>query len=246
MAAGAWAQQPPPQPDERSVYSLDPEPLVLLDTEPIPPWNTGGPESIPPSRNSDMEMLFEKTIFQVNVARVRVRVDRKSALRLKDLMEGHGSPEFTDGIADQVAEIVLQAPDAWVHMEFMRGASLGQFMSGIRRNMERAVKAGFVTQPHFERVSRQLPIWYAFLEERGVRDGDVGFYRIHADSLRTVFADGDGEVFLDQVDFDPPARYMVLGSYFARGSDFREKLVKSLLEQWHRRERTQSTPKGSR
>ena len=35
---------------------------------------------------------------------------------------------------------------------------------------------------------------------------------------------------MEAVEGDPTARFLVLGSYFAPGSDFREGLVKSLLE----------------
>ena len=55
------------------------------------------------------------------------------------------------------------------------------------------------------------------------------YYRIHNDSLRTVYLDSDGGTLLDQVDVGPERRLSVLGGYFAPGSVFRDKLIDSLL-----------------
>ncbi len=55
------------------------------------------------------------------------------------------------------------------------------------------------------------------------------YYRIRGDSLHTVYLASDGETLLDQVDVGPERRLSVLGGYFAPGSDFRDKLVDSLL-----------------
>ncbi len=70
---------------------------------------------------------------------------------------------------------------------------------------------------------------YAFLADRRIQPGDRMFYRISGDTLRTVFQSGGGEILLDQVDVGPERRLSVLGGYFAPDSDFRDKLVRSLL-----------------
>lgn len=245
MAAGAWAQQPPPQPDERSVYSLDPEPLVLLDTEPIPLEHRGTRVD-----SSVAQLGHGDAVREDHLPGQRGQGPGAGGSQVRVAAQGsHGGSRIPgvhgwhcrSGRRDR-APGPGRVGSHGVHAGGQPGSihvgnppEHGKGGEGRVRHPA-PLRARFQAAADLVRISRGA----------GVRDGDVGFYRIHADSLRTVFADGDGEVFLDQVDFDPPARYMVLGSYFARGSDFREKLVKSLLEQWHRRERTQSTPKGSR
>jgi hypothetical protein len=68
------------------------------------------------------------------------------------------------------------------------------------------------------------------LEERGIYDGDRIVYRIHGDALRTQFIAVSGELLLDQTDAGTAPRLSVLGSYFVRGSEFREGLIGSLFE----------------
>jgi hypothetical protein len=172
-----------------------------------------------------MEALLEKTFLKVNVLLLEVRVDPLTAASLEALRTAH-APEPAP--PDSLVSVILRAPDAWARIRFRRGASLGQFLGGIRRNLDAARRAGIIDAAYRDEVSANLPRWFAFLEDRGVRTGDALLYRIHGDTLRTVYQDASGTVHLDQTDPEPRSRFAILGSYFAPGSDFRARLLQSL------------------
>lgn len=173
-----------------------------------------------------MHMLLEKTIFQVDVLTLDIRFGAEASARLDSLVAGRA---YSGGLADSVAAIALDARDVWAHIVFKRNVSLNQFLGGVRRNLDRARKDGIVSPAEYETISDGLPLWYAFLDDRGIHSGDEMFYRIRGDTLRTVFRSVEGEILLDQVDIGPERRLSVLGGYFASKSDFRERLVRSLF-----------------
>lgn len=177
--------------------------------------------------NARMHMLLEKTLFQVDVLTLDVRLGSEETGRIEALLSG--DRPSGDRLRDAVATVALEARDAWARIEFQRDVSLDQFLDGVRDNLRKATRAGVIEPRAFRGISDDLPRWYAFLEERGIHAGDRMYYRIRGDSLHTVYLAADGETLLDQVDVGPERRLSVLGGYFAPGSDFREKLVGSLL-----------------
>ncbi len=178
--------------------------------------------------NAQMHMLLEKTIFKVDVLTLDVRLGPSETVRLDSLLAGR---EFSRDLADSVATVALDAQNVWARIEFQRGVSLDQFLGGIRDNLRRAERAGIVTQEEYATIVSGLPRWYSFLADHPIRSGDQMFYRIRGDTLHTVFRNADGIDLLDQVDVGPERRLSVLGGYFAPGSDFREKLVRSLFRE---------------
>lgn len=172
-----------------------------------------------------MWMLWEKTIFKVDVLTAEVRVGPETAGRLEALAAGQA---YSGRLADSLAAAVLDARDAFVRVEFQRNVSLGKFVDGVRANVRRVRDAGLITGEDYETISRGLPRWFGFLAEREIRDGDRILYRIRGDTLRTLFWSAAGEIALDQTDVGPERRIAVLGSYFVRGSDFRDGLLRSL------------------
>ena len=74
-----------------------------------------------------------------------------------------------------------------------------------------------------------LPRWYAFLEGRGVLEGDRLVYRIRGDTLHSGYRSPSGEWLLRQTDVGPERRRAVLGSYLVEGSSFRERLLDSFV-----------------
>jgi hypothetical protein len=173
-----------------------------------------------------MHMLLEKTIFQVDVLFLDIRLGAPEAARLQSLLTGR---KYSDELADSVAAVALDARNAWARIEFKRDVSLEQFLDGIRKNLGRAKDAGIVTPEEYEGIVASLPRWYAFLVGRQIRSGDQMIYGIRGDTLHTVFRDAEGDILLDQVDVGPQRRVAVLGGYFAPKSDFRESLVRSLF-----------------
>jgi len=177
--------------------------------------------------HSRMHMLLEKTIFQVDVLTLEIRFGPETAAQLDSLVDGR---EFSKNLADSAAAIALESRDVWARIEFKRGVGLDQFLEGVRDNLRRAEAAGILSAEDYSYISANLPIWYAFLADRRILPGDRMVYRIRGDTLRTVFQSVGGEVLLDQVDVGPERRLSVLGGYFAPDSDFRDKLVRSLLQ----------------
>jgi hypothetical protein len=107
---------------------------------------------------------------------------------------------------------------------------LHRWVDGVRENLERAWRAGLIAQDNYERVSRNLPIWFHVIAERGFRNRDALLYRVYPDRLRTVLVSAAGEVFVDQTDAGAAPRRALMAGYFAPGSDIREPLVRSLFD----------------
>ena len=203
-ATPALAQPAPPEP-----------PLVPLDTATL----AQDPRLI-------METLLEKTIFKVDVLRLRVRFGPATASELRRLVAGGSGSATTDSIA----AVALASTDAWARIRFERDVALSQFLNGVMENLERAVAAQMVPQVEYDRLDANLPRWFGFLRERRIRDGDQLWYRIRGDTLRTLYVGVAGEVLLDQTDVGPGPRLAVLGGYLAPGSDLRDGLIESLFE----------------
>jgi hypothetical protein len=176
---------------------------------------------------SSMHMLLEKTIFKVDVLTVDVRFSKPIQSRLTELVKGKS---YSDALGNQVANVAIGADDALVQLKFLRDVSLDQWMDGVRENLQQARDAGLITPKVQQRVSQGLPNWFAALRERGYKKGDRLLYRVRPDSLRTVVVATDGKVFVDQMDHDQTATRVVMASYFAPKSDFRELLLKSLFK----------------
>lgn len=177
---------------------------------------------------SEMRMLFEKTIFKVDVLTLEVRFGEETARRLGAFVRELGR---TSEAKDSIAAVATHATDAWARIEFKRDVSLSQFLDGVDDNMRRALEAGIIEEPDYRLVADGMPRWFAFLAEDGIRKGDQVLYRIRGDTLRTVFRTAEGEVRLDQKDVGPERRLTLLGSYFAPKSNFRDKLIRSLFEE---------------
>lgn len=176
---------------------------------------------------SAMHMLLEKTFLKVDVLTVDVKFGKDTQARLAELARGK---QYSDGLAKQVADVAIRSEDAVVQLKFLRNVSLDQWMDAVRDNLKQARAAGLITAKVEERVNQALPNAFAAVRERGYKKGDRVLYRLRPDSLRTVVVTADGKVLLDQTERDKEARHVVLASYFAPESDFRELLLKSLFK----------------
>ena len=182
--------------------------------------------SLPTGRYAEADALLEKTIFRVDVARLRLRFGSETSQALEALLDGNPR---SDTLADSLAVLAVQTRNAWAGLTFQRDVGFDRFLSGIRDGVKVARDAGLIDPVFARSLSESLPEWYALVRERGIRDGDVMMYRIHGDTLRTVYRTVDGEVLVDQVDTGPQPRLSVMGGFFAPGSDFRKGLLNSLL-----------------
>ncbi|MFO7177464.1 MAG: hypothetical protein DIU78_002085 [Pseudomonadota bacterium] len=190
----------------------------------------------PPSLNSPefatgpysaMHMLLEKTFLKVDVLTVDVRFGKHLHPRLQEVAKGK---EYSEAVAKQVADIAIGADDALVQLKFLRNVSLDMWIDAVRENLQQAREAGLITAAVEKKVSAGLPTWFAALRERGYKENDRLLYRVRADSLRTVVVSADGKILVDKLDKDKVAPRVVMASYFAPKSDFREPLLRSFFK----------------
>ncbi|MDH3423757.1 MAG: hypothetical protein OEN00_12250 [Gemmatimonadota bacterium] len=176
---------------------------------------------------AEMSALLEVTIFNIDVLTLEVRVPPDVGRRLGTLVQGH---EYSEELADSVAAVILASDDLWARQVFHRNVGIGRLVGGMRESSEKAAEAGYISQEYYEEFSANLPIWFAFLEEDGARDGDEIVFRIQGDQVRTLYRTVDQRVLLDQSGVDPEARRGSIPSFFAPGSRFRKRLVEALVE----------------
>jgi hypothetical protein len=173
-----------------------------------------------------MQMLLQKTILRINVATIEVRVDKAAQTRFVGIARGQA---YSDGLEQQLANVAVGAGRAVVQMRFKRDIPLGRWMGVVRDNLEQARKAGLITADLEKRVGQSLPVWFAALKDRGYEKDDRLVYSVTPDALHTVVVSKGGQVLVDRKEQDEGARKVVMASYFAPGSDFREPLLRSLV-----------------
>jgi hypothetical protein len=174
-----------------------------------------------------MHMLLQKTILNINVATIEVRVDKPTQTRLAGIARGQ---QYSEALAQQLANVAIGAERAVVQMHFKRDIGLNRWIGVVRENLEQARKAGLINADLERQVGQGLPQWFAALKERGYEKNDRLVYAVAPDSLRTVVVSAGGQVLVDRTDREPGARRVVMASYFAYGSEFREPLLRSLFQ----------------
>jgi hypothetical protein len=176
---------------------------------------------------SSMHMLLEKTILNVDVLTVDVRFGKQVQPKLAAIANGK---QYSEALGKQLADVAIKADDAVVQLKFARDVSLNQWMDAVKENLQQAKDAGLISAKVQQKVSQGLAGWFAAVSERGYKKGDRVLYRVRADSLRTAVVTADGKVLVDRVDREADAPRVVMASYFAPGSDFRELLLKSFFK----------------
>lgn len=177
---------------------------------------------------STMEMLHERTIFGVDVLHLALRFGPETAGELRDLVRGRRRSGVPD---DSLAALAADTRDAVVRSRFLRDVSYEQWLDGISSNLSAAWKGGYLglDEAGFEGRMEELRRRYAPLEGRGIREGDIVWYRIRGDTVRFRIEARDGARVVDATRVGASYRRSVLWSYLAPGSDFREKLIGSLF-----------------
>lgn len=185
------------------------------------PANQGATDA--PRHYGRMSMLLEKTIFKVDVLVLEVELSDSDARDIARVVErGAGS------IEDSIAAIAINTRAANLRTQFLRSISLDQFVDGARRDLQAVLAAGVITDETHRVLFEGLPVWFGFLEERRIQKGDELQYRISGDTLRTSYGAADGTTLMQRTDVDADRSRAVLGTYFVRGSQFRDKLIESL------------------
>lgn len=191
------------------------------------PWMS----KLPASPNGTMGSKLERTILSVDILNLTLRLDPGTADRLTQAIAG--IEKYDDDHEDSVAEIAIAPQEAVAEIVFMRGVNLDQFLDGVNDDMIKAVDVGWLGPEMFVTLRDSLPVWFSFLEERKIQNGDRLQYHVRADTIRTVFWGIDEEeMLLDQTDIGSQNVMALLGAYFAPKSSFRKELVESLWKGW--------------
>ena len=177
-----------------------------------------------------MHMLLQKTVLNINVANIDVRFDKATQGRFAQIGAGKS---YAPDVGHQLALAAIEARHAVVVMEFKRDIPLNRWIGVVKDNLEQARKAGLITRDVEQRVGDSLAQWFGALKDRGYEKDDRLIYAVMPDSVRSVVVSKGGQVLVDRVDPGHEGRRVVLGSYFATGSEFREPLLKSMFESAH-------------
>jgi hypothetical protein len=176
---------------------------------------------------SAMHMLLEKTVFNVDVLIVDVRVGKRVQRRFVDVIGIN--KRYCETLGDALAKVVLDADDALVEVRYLRYISFHQWMEGVIENLDRAESAKLITKDVRQRAQARVPVAFTAIRERGYERSDRLLYRVRADSVRMVVVSEKGEIYVDTTDVDKDAPRVVMASYFAPKTDFREPLLRSLF-----------------
>jgi hypothetical protein len=173
---------------------------------------------------SSMHMLLQKLVF--DVADIDARFDPQTQGRFAQLATGK---PYSPDLGHQLALAAIDAKHAVVQMQFKRDVPLNRWVGVVKDNLEQARKAGLITRDVEQRVGDSLPQWFGALKDRGYEKGDRLIYGVTPDGVRSVVVSTSGQVLVDRVDPGHEGRRVVLGSFFATGSEFREPLLKSMF-----------------
>jgi hypothetical protein len=174
---------------------------------------------------SSMHMMLEKTFLKVDVATIDVKVGPSVQDRFKQILAGK---PYSPAVEGELAKIAIGADRAVIQLKFVRDVSLDQWIGGVRESLVAAEKAGLISGAVRKQVSDGLPAWFEPVKAGGYHIGDRVLYRIDSSGLRTVAVTKDGQVLVDRMDAGPDKSHIVLSSYFAPGTDYRQLLLSSL------------------
>lgn len=182
---------------------------------------------------STLEMLYERTIFNIDILELLIVVDPETAAALEKLAAGRDDDGDAPGprLAKEMVHAVLGAGDVAIQTRFRRGVGLGQFLDGMAESLGHAVADSLLAPADAEAIVAENREHFGALADRGFLEDDVLWYRIRGDSLEMAVQDADDEVLLEDARGGTVRREALLGGYLARGSQFREDLLASLFRQ---------------
>src|SRR3990172_5878414 len=120
-----------------------------------------------------MHTLLQKTLLKVDVLTVDLCFDAATARRFGTMA---ARPQLVGADADFITRAALAGYRALARVEFQRDISLADFLDGIGEDFENAVATGFMADSVSRAIIAELPSWYSFLEQRGIRKGDQLVY----------------------------------------------------------------------
>jgi hypothetical protein len=201
--------------------------LLLFLSMTQAPAGAGNASDLASGPYSRMHMLLERTFLAIDVLTVDLRFDAPTQQRFRGIVADRA---YSDRLAAEVVEAALRPNHIALAIEFQRNVSLDRWIEGVRDGLDKALAAGLIQAENHRRVTGGMRQWFQGIASRGFRRGDQVRYRGAPDSLRTVLVTTGGEVLLDQTDRGEGPRVALLAGFLAPGTDFREPLVRSLLQ----------------
>jgi len=197
---------------------------------PVPDWASVAPVDVADlvaGPHSTMEMLYERTIFRVDVLRLTIVLGAATTAGIEPMIAAHS---YSNELAASLAETALEARDVLVRTRFLRNLTIRQFLDATAENLTAARDGGLITdEERHELLADMEPAWEPF-RARGILAGDSTWYRIRGDRVDVVFLDAvDGSTPVNFTVVSPKHRRAVLGGYLTPSSDFREPLLRSLF-----------------
>jgi hypothetical protein len=207
--------------------------LAAVVSPPAAAQTTGQPGARPsdPSTalggtpGSYMHALLQRTILRVDVLTVELCFDEPTGRRFAAIA---ARGRITGAAADSITALALAGTRAIGRVEFLRDIPLRDFIEGVDDDLRNAVDAGLVPDSVYRALSEGLPVWYAPLQRRGIRKGDILMYEMGREWVRTVFHSREGPALLDRTETGRARRNSPLATWLAPGSPFRTGLLRSL------------------
>lgn len=172
-----------------------------------------------------MQMKYERTWLNIDVAHVDVWVDDVTRDRFRELAAGK---RYSEQVAERIARAALDAKNVDVQVRLLRRAKLDEFLDAARSNLARARDAGYISPSIYATAWQNVQRDFARFAKRGFRKGDRLIYRARPGSLQTIVMAGE-RVLLDVTSRDEGARRAMIASYFAPGTHFRRGLIEDLF-----------------
>lgn len=177
---------------------------------------------------STMSMEYQRHLLFLKFHVFKLEIQFGSAVAGRIEREAKGKT-FSAAIEQKLASIALEAEDALIQLRFLRDIDIGHFLDKALETTEKVYQDRLISQDLYQELERELPNYYACLNERGIRIGDSMFYRIIGDHLRVVYESADGQVLIDQTQSGREHILAVLGGYFVPKSEFRKDLIRSIF-----------------
>lgn len=175
---------------------------------------------------SEMNMLLERTIFRVDVLKVKLHFGVDTQKELRNLAQGQKPSEE---LANKIVDTIYKTPRTTVRVQFLWEISYEQYMDEVRKSLQCSLKSGVLNQTQHNDVVNRLDQWYGRLRERGLKEGDQLVYTLEKDTIQTTFLPKDKDPVINPVVKDARVYILsILSGYLASCSEFRKPLIKSL------------------
>lgn len=168
------------------------------------------------------DYLLEASIFRIDVMRLTLLFDSATARAMGRAVATGPRNGASD---DLVARAALAATWADARMAFILPMSGERFVGNTEAVLHRLGEEGLLSEAEVSTLVAAARRRFSFLQGPGVKRGDVLEQQLRADSVTTTYLTLDGRRLFSDVQVGPEHRRALLGSYFAKGSDFRDGLL---------------------